>query len=1381
MHWQYTPYALPLIIVAGASILLACLVWRRRSAPGAFASVFFFAAVTQWALGYAVELSSRQQAVQVLLAKVEYLGIAAVPVTWLAFVLQYTRRNKWLDKRSLAALSTIPLVTLLLVWSNELHGLVWSDIQQAESGPLVLLKVTHGPWFWVHMGYSYLLLVIGIGLLIHTFVRIPSHRGQIVVLVSGALAPWVGNALYVSNMNPFPYLDLTPFAFSVTGVAVAWALLGFRLFDIVPAAHSAVIDSMNEILIVLDTENCIVDLNPAAQRAIGRTAAEAVGQPAGQVLAAWSDLIDQYREVTQVRSVVSVEVEGKARYFDMQILALHDREGLFSGRLILSRDITEQKRSEEILRRQALTFENISDSVVLSDPAGRIVDCNPATEAMFGYPREDLLGKTSAVWYRLPDGANLAEEVEQNLRSGDRWFGELHFARKDGSEGVAAVVIVPLRDDQGRQIGRIEVNHDITAYKQAEASLRAQKHLFENLVAVARATTKRLTLEFTLQDTLDVAVSLTGAEHAGLFLLDETGATTYGVIGASSYASNGRSGKQGESAVRPADKGLAGWVVRQRQPILIHDTAEDTRWQPPPDSSYQVRSALAIPILSAEKLVGALTLTHSSPGHFSQENLQLMQAATDQIALVLRNAQIYEEQRRLAEWQSSLYQVLRTVGGHLDLETVADLAVETLTRLTSWLAVAVILPNENRTCLVVQAATGVLSEATGHHFPLDHGIVGRAFRTGQLQHIHDVKTDPDYVAIHPSVRSELAVPLKRGERVLGVLDIESDQPVAFGVDDMRMAESMADAIAMALDNAWLYAETQRQLQEQTALREAAATTASSLHLQGVLNRIAEQIGQVLGATSAYICSWQPEDKTSVVLAEYFSPFSTIQEQESDLGVTYQEEDSRFWDALQANSPVVEHVDDPNLSEYDRASMLRYEAKSVLYLPLQVRGQVIGYAEVWESRRRREFSQKEIALGQGIAHHAAIAIENARLFQELYRSKEAAEAANLAKSTFLANMSHELRTPLTAIIGYSELLQEEAQELGYKEFVPDLERIRTAGSQLLSVISDILDLSKIEAGRMGLNLETFDIAPLIEDVVAITHPLASMNGNTVEVNCPAEIGTMYSDQPKVRQVLLNLLSNAAKFTTQGRIMLHVTRGPAPNGAQTDSLEWLTFQVTDTGIGMTPEQVEQLFQPFSQGGSTISRDYGGTGLGLAISQRYCQMMGGEIIVVSEPGQGSAFSAHLPAFLIRTAAAAPAARPAVPIPSRVQSLATVLLIDGDASAGSLLTEHLREEGIQAHIATEEEQGLHLARDLQPDIIILNLDTLGERATQLLAELGQNTASGAHTIVITAADSSLVDQGMPPGPTRRILHRDTVSWEELMQEIHSLLSVSTHRQQTA
>ncbi|HEY1015356.1 MAG TPA: response regulator [Herpetosiphonaceae bacterium] len=311
--------------------------------------------------------------------------------------------------------------------------------------------------------------------------------------------------------------------------------------------------------------------------------------------------------------------------------------------------------------------------------------------------------------------------------------------------------------------------------------------------------------------------------------------------------------------------------------------------------------------------------------------------------------------------------------------------------------------------------------------------------------------------------------------------------------------------------------------------------------------------------------------------------------------------------------------------------------------------------------------------------------------ELRAARAGAEESSRAKSEFLANMSHELRTPLNAVIGYSELIQEDAADLGQPDFAESAGRIRAAGHHLLALINDILDISKIEAGKMDIHIETINLPELVRDVATTIRPQAEKRGNRLEVSLAEGVGEFQTDQIKVRQALLNLLSNAVKFTERGAVRLRV------EPAARDGRDWLAFRVEDTGIGISPAQMSRLFQAFTQADSSTTRKYGGTGLGLVLSRRFCQMLGGDITVHSAPGEGSTFTMYLP-LEATGQGQIPGAEPGGEQP-------VVLLIDDDPATQNLLTRGLARQGLEVRIAGDGAAGLAMARAARPAAIVLDV----------------------------------------------------------------------------
>ena len=381
------------------------------------------------------------------------------------------------------------------------------------------------------------------------------------------------------------------------------------------------------------------------------------------------------------------------------------------------------------------------------------------------------------------------------------------------------------------------------------------------------------------------------------------------------------------------------------------------------------------------------------------------------------------------------------------------------------------------------------------------------------------------------------------------------------------------------------------------------------------------------------------------------------------------------------------------------TILRAGYRARLVVPLMRFGNVVG-ALIVRRKAPGEFPANTVDLLQTFAAQSALAIQNARLFSEIGEKSHQLQVASQHKSQFLANMSHELRTPLNAVIGVTEMLLEDARDLKREDEIEPLDRVLRAARHLLALINDILDLSKIEAGKMELHLESFSLAPLIEDVVKTIEPLAAKNGNRLVVDCLPELGTIHADQTRCRQALLNLASNANKFTEKGTVTMAARHEPI------DGREWITVAVTDTGIGMNTEQMGRLFQEFSQADSSTTRKYGGTGLGLAISRHFCRMMGGDITVDSKPGEGSTFTIRLPR-IVETEQA----KVAEPEFGRAHSGAAateaprILVVDDDPTVRELVARHLERAGFAVTTAKGGQDGLRLARELRPAAVTLDI----------------------------------------------------------------------------
>ena len=847
----------------------------------------------------------------------------------------------------------------------------------------------------------------------------------------------------------------------------------------------------------------------------------------------------------------------------------------------------------------------------------------------------------------VPDG-ELWRSKARSARNGTRTVLAAPLMSKGAALGTIAIRRGEVRPFTEQQIALLETFADqaVIAIENARLfqeleertadlsqSLEQQTALAEVLRAVAASPTA---LEDVLQTIIETAARLGDASEAIVYRVEHgrlASIAAHGAIGKTLLTSRGGSLplNRGTVAGRTAVDGVTTHVPD----MAAEQEAEfDVAWAISRDLNWPVRSFLGAPLRRDASIIGVIQLFRPQARPFTERQIALLETFADQAVIAIENARLFSElEQRNADLQQSNRQVTEALEQHtataevlkiisrsaFDLQPVLDTLVENATKLCG-ADQGYILRSDSE---VFRWAADFGATAEFRAFvqsnPVHQGRgagLSRAALERRSVHIPDVLADPDYeLHAHQRIggyRTSLSVPLLRDGSLIGIFTLVRGRVEPFTAKQIELVETFADQAVIAIENVRLFSELQVRVEELQALGAVGQAVSSSLDLQEVLTTIVVNATRLAGADGGIVYEYDEEPGVFEVRAAEgmtAAMVDALQAAKIRLG------ESVVGRAGAARAPyqVTDVADSGLLDPAIREQTLAEGLQSVLAVPLLREDRVLG-GLVMTRRAPGAFPPEVVALLQTFATQSALAIDNARLYR-------AVEEATRHKSQFLANMSHELRTPLNAIIGYSEMLQEEAEDTDADAFLPDLQRINSAGKHLLGLINDILDLSKIEAGRMDLFVEAFEVGQLVRDVEAIVQPLMDKNANALVVTCPDNAGEMQADLTKVRQTLFNLLSNAAKFTDHGTITLTVQR---------EADDCITFAVADTGIGMTEEQLGRLFEAFSQGEASTRSQYGGTGLGLAISRHFCRLMGGDLTVTSVYGQGSTFTMRLPAVL-------------------------------------------------------------------------------------------------------------------------------------------------------
>src|SRR3984893_12233197 len=639
---------------------------------------------------------------------------------------------------------------------------------------------------------------------------------------------------------------------------------------------------------------------------------------------------------------------------------------------------------------------------------------------------------------------------------------------------------------------------------------------------------------------------------------------------------------------RPGPGGAADRAILTRAIAHIPDVWED------PDYVHRglaqatgYRSILSVPMLRNGQPIGAVSVAGASPGAFSERQVDLLKTFADQAVIAIENVGLFDEVKaRTEELSESLQQqtatadVLKVISrSTFDLQVVLNTLTESVARLCE--ADMAAITRQKGTVHYWATSYGLPPELSEYlkSIPLELGrgsVVGRTQLEGKTVHVRDVLADPEYTALEfqrrAGFRTVLGVPLLRGGSPIGVIVLLRSEVQPFSDKQIELVTTFADQVVIAIENVRLFEDVQtrtrelsQSVEELGALGEVSQAINSTLDVETVLTTIVAKAVQLSGTEAGAIYTFDESLQEFRLRATHGmdeAMIAAIRDRRIGAGETAigkaaaERAPVQIPDVLKESSLVLEVV-------------VRAGYRAVLIVPLLRPDQIVG-ALVVRRKAPGEFPEGTVELLRTFADQSVLAIQNARLFREIEEKGRELEQASKHKSQVSANMSHELRTPLNAIIGVTEMLREDAGAL--KQDIEPLDRVLGAGRHLLALINDILDLSKIEAGRMELQLEPFALAPLIDNVVKTIEPLAARNANQVAIHCDAAIGTMHADQMRLRQALLNLMSNANKFTDRGIITIDAHQG------QENARDWITIAVADTGFGMTPEQMGKLFQEF-----------------------------------------------------------------------------------------------------------------------------------------------------------------------------------------------------------
>ncbi len=634
MNFQFSPYSIPLFVTAIISICLTIYTWTKRSAHGGLYLSGLALAITLWLLGYALEIAGADLATKMFWGQFAYLPISLTPVLWFGF--SYIR---WMNVHRMGLnlflpLLIIPLATFILAITTSSHGLIWRTIDIFESGSFSALQVTYGPWFWFHSVYSYALLLAGSFLILRTiFYKRGVYSGQTAALLVAVVSPWVGNFLYITRISPIPYLDLTPFAFVITLIAMTGAIFGFQLINLAPIARDFLIEKMEDGVIVFDMDDRVTDVNPSALHFLGQTTDKILGSKIEKVFADHPLLVEKYHARAEQLGEIQIG-EGALSWFELHFSQIKDRKQNALGCIITIHNITNRIHVEERLRQFNRAVEASSSSIVITDAAGRIEYVNPKFTRLTGYSSNEVIGSYPSLLKTSITPQKTHAELWNTISSGKEWHGEFCNRKKNGEFYWESASISPIKDILGKITHFVAVKEDITEQRKLQDQLRKQNDHLSVLHQITLDLLNRRSLDDLLQAIVGQASTLLRASHVEILLKEEQNLVMRSCTGGDSAAAGSKINRlMNEQAWQAHDLGRP--VIQGRRQVAGFQAFNHP-------GGTEMQNIAYFPVMGVNECIAVLVVGRASTTDvFFDEEIRTGQLFGQLVALVLDNANLY--------------------------------------------------------------------------------------------------------------------------------------------------------------------------------------------------------------------------------------------------------------------------------------------------------------------------------------------------------------------------------------------------------------------------------------------------------------------------------------------------------------------------------------------------------------------------------------------------------------------------------------------------------------------------------------------------------------------------------------------------------------------